>query len=141
MSQMVHRVVGRLWCKVIVYSAINPVSAILRVPNGKLLSKMESVTLMKKLLDEGREVAEACAIDLVYPDLYELLFDACSHSANNLSSMLQDLINERPTEIDAQNGAICTLGEKNGVATPTQHTIVQILKLLEHWQPCMERHN
>ncbi len=140
MSQMVHRILGRLWCKVIVYSAINPVSSILRIPNGKLLSKMESVTLMKKLLDEGKSVAEASAIDLVYPDLYELLFDACEQSSNNLSSMLQDMLNDRPTEIDSQNAAICRWAEKTGIATPTHHTMVQIIKLLERWKPGFESH-
>lgn len=135
MSQMVHRIIGRLWCKVIVYSAINPVSSILRIPNDKLLSKMESIALMKKLIDEGKKVAEASAIDLVYPDLYELLFDACKQSSNNLSSMLQDLLNDRPTEIDAQNGAICRQAEEKGVSTPTQLTMVQLIKLLERWKP------
>ncbi|MCF8057485.1 MAG: 2-dehydropantoate 2-reductase [Desulfocapsa sp.] len=135
MNQMVHRIVGRLWCKVIVYSAINPVSSILKIPNGNLLSQMESVTLMKKLLDEGKMVADACAIDLVYPDLYELLFDACNKSSNNLSSMLQDLLNDRPTEINAQNGALCRFAEEKGVSTPTQQTMVQLIKLLERWKP------
>ena len=50
-TQMVKRIIGRLWCKVITYSALNPVSAILQIPNGLLTSKMESITLMKRLLD------------------------------------------------------------------------------------------
>ncbi len=135
MNQMVHRIIGRLWCKVIVYSAINSVSSILRISNGNLLSKMESVTLMKTLVDEGKRVADASAIDLVYPDLYELLFDACKLSSNNLSSMLQDLLNDRPTEIDAQNGALCRFAEEKGISTPTQCTMVQLIKLLERWKP------
>lgn len=134
-TQMVKRIIGRLWCKVITYSAINPVSAILQVPNGSLTSKMESITLMKRLLDEGRAVANACAIELVYPDLYELLFDACEKSANNLSSMLQDIFNEIPTEIDAQNGAICRYAEEHGVHVPTHTTMLELIRLLECWKP------
>ena len=138
-TQMVKRIIGRLWCKVITYSAINPVTAILQVPNGALTSKMESITLMKRLLDEGREVANSCSIELVYPDLYELLFDACEKSANNLSSMLQDILNEVPTEIDAQNGAICRFAEEHGVKVPTHQTMVQLIKLLECWKPGVEQ--
>ncbi len=138
-TQMVKRIIGRLWCKVITFSAINPVSAILQVPNGSLTSKMESITLMKRLLDEGREVAKSCSIELVYPDLYELLFDACEKSANNLSSMLQDILNEMPTEIDAQNGAICRYAEENGVKVPTHQTMVELIKLLECWKPGVEQ--
>lgn len=138
-TQMVKRILGRLWCKVITYSAINPVSAILQVPNGSLTSKMESITLMKRLLDEGRAVANSCLVELVYPDLYELLFDACEKSANNLSSMLQDILNEQPTEIDAQNGAICRYAEEHGVKVPTHQTMVELIKLLECWKPGVEQ--
>lgn len=138
-TQMARRVIGRLWCKVIIYSAINPLSALLKVPNGCLTTRMESITLMKRLLDEGRRVAEVRGIDLVYTDLYELLFDACQRSSNNLSSMLQDILNERPTEIDAQNGAICRYAEEHGVAVPTHQTIVELIKLLEKWRPGLEQ--
>jgi 2-dehydropantoate 2-reductase len=133
-TQMVKRIVGRLWCKVITYSAINPVSAILQVPNGVLTSKMESITLMKRLLDEGRTVANACSIELVYPDLYVLLCDACQKSASNISSMLQDILNENPTEIDAQNGAICRFADQQGVSVPSHRAMVELIKLLEHWK-------
>ena len=139
-TQVVHRIMGRLWCKVIVFSAINPLSSILKVPNGCLTSKMESVILMKRLLDEGRAVAEACGVDLVYTDLYELLFDACRQSANNLSSMLQDILNERSTEIDAQNGAICRYASQYNIGVPTHQTMVELVKLLEKWRPGMEHY-
>ncbi|MDR3629472.1 MAG: 2-dehydropantoate 2-reductase [Desulfocapsaceae bacterium] len=137
-TRMAHRIMGRLWAKVIVNSAINPLSAILKVPNGCLTSREESIMLMKTLLDEGRRVAEAISIDLVCEDLYQLLLDTCRQSANNLSSMLQDILNDRTTEIDAQNGAICRYAELNGVAVPTHQAIVQLIKLLEKWKPGIE---
>jgi 2-dehydropantoate 2-reductase len=138
-TQMVHRILGRLWCKVIIYSAINPISAILKVPNGFLTSMSESVTLMKNLLDEGKRVADACSIDLVSEDLYQLLHDTCQQSANNLSSMLQDILNERGTEIDAQNGEICRYADIHGIPVPTHNTIVQLIRLLERWKPGIEQ--
>lgn len=138
-TQVVSNIMGRLWCKVIVYSAINPLSSILKVPNGCLTGKMESITLMKRLLDEGKAVADAHGIDLVYTDLYELLFDACQRSANNLSSMLQDILNDRMTEIDAQNGAICRYAAECGVPVPTHQAMVELVKLLEKWRPGMEQ--
>jgi 2-dehydropantoate 2-reductase len=137
-TKMARRIMGRLWCKVIVYSAINPLSAILKVPNGCLTTRIESVTLMKALLEEGRQVAKACSINLVYDDLYQLLFETCQQSSNNLSSMLQDILNDRVTEIEAQNGAICRYAEMHGVPVPTHHTIVQLIKLLEQWKPGIE---
>ena len=136
---MDEQIMGRLWSKVIIYAAINPVSAILQVPNGLLTTTMESITLMKRLLDEGRMVAGAVAVELVYPDLYQELFDACERSASNLSPMLQDILNENPTEIDAQNGEICRFAEKHGLLVPTHKTLVELVKLQEKWKPGIDR--
>lgn len=135
LCSVVHRIVGRLWCKVIVYSAINALSSILRVKNGQLLERLESVTLMQRMIDEGREVARARAIDLVFPNLYDLLFDACRRTGGNLSSMLQDILNERPTEIGAQCGALASFGKAAGVATPTQQTMYELITLIEGKAP------
>lgn len=125
----VHRIVGRLWCKVIVFSAINAVTSILQIKNGKLLDNMESITLLKRLIDEGRTVAESQAVDLVFPDLYQLLFDACRRTEQNLSSMLQDILAGKQTEIDAQCGALVKLGGQAGIPTPTQQTMLELVQL------------
>ena len=132
---MVKKIIDRLWSKVIIYAAINPVSAILQVPNGSLVSRTESITLMKRLLDEGVAVATAQGVELINPDLYDLLFESCEKSASNLSSMLQDILNEVATEIDAQNGAICRYAETHGISVPTHRTMVELIKLLECWKP------
>ena len=127
----VHRLMGRLWCKVIVYSAINALSAVLQVQNGDLLKSVESVTLLKRLVDEGTRVARAHAVDLVFHDLYGLLFDACRRTSGNLSSMLQDILSGQRTEIEAQCGALAWYGSQAGVQTPTQETMMELVRLLE----------
>ncbi len=123
----VHRLMGRLWCKVIVYSAINALSAVLRVTNGELIRSVESITLMKQMVDEGQAVARSHSVDLVFHDLYGLLFDACRKTENNISSMLQDILNGHVTEIDAQCGALVMYGRKAGVPTPTQETMLHLV--------------
>ena len=134
-TEMVPDILSRLWSKVIIYAAVNPISAILQVPNGSLVSRTESITLMKRLLDEGMAVAKAQGVVLGDPDLYEVLFETCEKNANNLSSMLQDILNEASTEIDAQNGAICHYAEEHGISVPTHRTMVELIKLLECWKP------
>lgn len=134
-TEVTREVKEKLWSKVIVYSAINSVSAVLRMRNGMLLQNMESITLMKRLVDEGRAVAEACEVDIL-SDLYELLFDICNRTAANMSSMLQDVVNRKRTEVDALNGMLCTYGTEHRVATPTQQTMVQLVKLVEKWDQC-----
>jgi 2-dehydropantoate 2-reductase len=127
----VHRLMGRLWCKVIVYSAINALSAVLHEKNGQLLDSVESISLMKRLIDEGQQVARAHAVDLVFHDLYGLLFDACKRTEQNISSMLQDILSGQRTEIEAQCGSLVQYGKRAGVETPTQQTMVELIKLLE----------
>ena len=126
----VHNIKGRLWSKVITLSAINAVSAVLQVKNGQLLDSMESITLLKRLIDEGQKVAEAHSIDLVFHDLYQLLFDGCKRSERNLSSMLQDVLEGNRTEIDAQCGALVKLGEQMGIPTPTHLTMLELIHLI-----------
>ena len=126
----VQRIMGRLWSKVIVFSAINAVTAVLQVKNGQLLDSVDSITLLKRLIDEGRRVAESQAIDLVFPDLYQVLFDGCNRSRHNLSSMLQDILEGKRTEVDAQCGALVRLGELAGIATPTHQTMLELIQLI-----------
>ncbi len=130
----VHRIMGRLWCKVIVFSAINAVTSILQIKNGQLLDSMESITLLKRLVDEGRSIAGSQTVDLVFHDLYQLLFDACKRTEQNLSSMLQDVLAGKQTEIDAQCGALVKLGQQAGIPTPTHQTMLELVQLVSKKQ-------
>lgn len=124
-------IVSRTWDRVLVHAAINPVSALLRCPNNKLLDHMHSLSLMKRLVDEARDIAEACGIRLGDVDHYEMLFAACRDRANHLSPMLQDIINGRKTEIEALNGILCRYGRQAGVSIHTHITIYELIKSLE----------
>lgn len=46
-------------------------------------------------------------------------------------SMLQDLKKNKPCEVDAINGVVCTYGKKYGVPTPINDKIVEIIKACE----------
>jgi 2-dehydropantoate 2-reductase len=73
-TEVTEKVVKRLWCKILIFAAISPLSGILQVKNGQLLDKMESITLAKRLIDEGRMVALADGVNLAEYDLYDLFF-------------------------------------------------------------------
>lgn len=132
-TQVSDNIVGHLWSKTLVYAAINPLSAILRLKNGLLVQKMESIALAKRLIDEGRLVAQTCGVQLPELDPYDLLLEVCHNTAENLSPMLQDILNNRPTEVDALNGAINRMGKLRGVPTPLHEGITDLVRLLEKW--------
>ena len=52
-------------------------------------------------------------------------------TGENSSSMLQDVMKGRRTEIDAINGTIVQLGREHGVATPVNETVVALVKGIE----------
>lgn len=56
-------------------------------------------------------------------------------------SMLQDLKNGKPCEIDAINGVVVEFGKKNGVPTPINSRIVEIIKKIEKGELKAEANN
>jgi 2-dehydropantoate 2-reductase len=132
-TEISDNIVGNIWSKTLVYAAINPLTAILRLKNGHLVQKMESIALAKRLIDEGRLVAQAYGIQLPQVDPYDLLLNVCHNTAENLSPMLQDVLSSRPTEVEALNGAIHALGKLRGISTPLHQAITEMIHLLEKW--------
>jgi 2-dehydropantoate 2-reductase len=132
-TEVSNNIVGHMWAKTLVYSAINPLTAILRLKNGYLVKKMESIALAKRLIDEGKLVAQAHGVQLPREDPYDLLLEVCHNTGENLSPMLQDILNNRLTEVEALNGAIHAMGKLRGIATPLHQGITELIHLLEKW--------
>jgi 2-dehydropantoate 2-reductase len=85
-------------------------------------------------VDEGKAVAAALGITLD-SDPDELVDHAAKVAYEHRASMLQDVLAERATEVDALNGGIVRFGEKQGVPTPMNRAIAALIKGLEHsWQ-------
>ena len=107
-----------MWGKLVINAAINPLTALLRVPNGELLQRPAAHLLMRVLAQEAAAVATALGIHLPFEDAVRAAEEVARKTANNHSSMFQDIRRGAPTEIDAICGAITQTGEKLGVATP-----------------------
>lgn len=107
-----------IWGKLVINAAINPLTAMLRVPNGKLLELPSAREMMGKLALETAHVAAAEKIQLPFPDPVGAAEDVARRTAANHSSMLQDVLRGAPTEIDAICGAVVEAGIKHGIDTP-----------------------
>lgn len=122
---------GLAWGKVIINAAINPLTAILRVPNGALAESDDTLDLMGSIVAEAVAVAKACHISLPYPNPFERVKAVAQATATNYSSMLQDVLRSRPTEIDAINGKIVEHGQKAGVPTPINAALTALVRAIE----------
>lgn len=117
-----------IWSKLIINIAINPLTAILKIENGKLLESSYSLDLIKDLVDESISIAKEIGINLEKDETLEKVKNVASNTYSNKSSMLQDILNKRETEIDKINGAVVKVGEKLGISTPINSTIVKLVK-------------
>jgi 2-dehydropantoate 2-reductase len=107
-----------IWGKLVINTAINPLTAILRVPNGKLLELPSARDMMRELSTETAHVAKAENIHLPFEDPVAAAEEVARKTAANRSSMLQDVLRGAPTEIDAICGAVVTLAKKHQIGVP-----------------------
>lgn len=116
-----------VWRKALVNAAVNPVTAAHRVLNGELLGGPRRAEAVR-LLAEALSVAAALGF-AVAPDEAEAELDRVVRAtAQNRSSMLQDLDRGRPTEIEAISGEILRLGTAHGLDLPATRAIVERIR-------------
>lgn len=117
-----------MWGKLVINAAINPLTALLRVPNGELLNHPWARKAMSALARETAQVAEAERVSLPFEDPIQAAEEVARKTAKNLSSMFQDVRRGAPTEIDAICGAVTRHGEKHGIDTPYNRSCWQLVK-------------
>ena len=127
---MVENVRSLVWGKLVISSAINPLTALLRLNNGELLLHPHALTLMKELARETASVAKVMEVELPFLDPEVATEEVAKRTAENQSSMLQDVLRGAPTEIDAINGAVVRLAEERNFHTPVNRTIWSLVKAI-----------
>ncbi len=120
-----------VWSKLLINVGINALTALLGVPNGRLLELPESRELMAGLIAEAQAVAEARGIALTYPDPLAAVQAVAEKTGRNRSSMLQDFDRCRPSEIDVINGAIVREAEAAGIPVPVNRTVTALVRALD----------
>lgn len=121
---------AKLWAKLFVNVGINALTALYNCSNGQLLDSDVKLQQLTQLVHEAEQVAQATHIK-VHDDPLQATLTVCKHTANNISSMLQDVRNHSPTEIDAINGEVSRIGKTLGIPTPENDKIIAKIKKVE----------
>ena len=121
---------GAQWTKLIFNSASNAMGALTRLPHGVACDQKGVRQVMSVLVKEGVAVAEALGIELD-SDPEELLDYGREKAYYHPPSMLQDVMAERLTEVDALNGGIARLGRELGIPCPMNEACAAMIKGLE----------
>ena len=117
-----------IWGKLIVNAAINPLTALLRVPNGFLAHDPIARLWLTRIVQEAAQVAQANSITLPYPDPVIRVLEVAQATTNNQSSMLQDVQRGVPTENETISGAIVRYGFKANCPTPLNSRLYQLIQ-------------
>ncbi len=119
-----------LYKKLFINAIINPITTILRVKNGELIRNQYAYELARAVLKDIESMAEA----LNFKDrekLETLIFKTIERTADNKSSMLQDVEWKRKTEIDDILGYTLHLAKEYGVEVNRLTDIYLVIKALE----------
>ena len=119
-----------LYVKLAVSCCINPLTALLDVPNGAVADQPAAVQLMATVC---AEVCSVCPPHLAArPD--QLLASVQSvgrGTGGNVSSMLQDVRAGRGTEVAYLNGYVARQAAARGMAAPVNGALLQLLMAKE----------
>ncbi|MBK8821587.1 MAG: 2-dehydropantoate 2-reductase [Anaerolineales bacterium] len=126
--QIVDNAQSLIWGKLVINAAINPLTALLQVSNGELLSRPNVRKMMAALARETAEVAAAEHVHLPFSNPVSAVEDVARKTASNHSSMFQDVRRGAPTEIDAICGAVTRRAAAHGISVPYNRACWQLVR-------------
>lgn len=123
-------IVDSLWQKFIVNIGMNQATAVLHCTYGHLQSSEVAHRLMVDLMQEAAAVGAAHGIENTDKMVEKAVSLLTTLSAEDGSSMYQDVMSNRPTEVDSFADTVCAMGMRCGVETPLNYYVGKILKAL-----------
>ncbi|MGD0250340.1 MAG: 2-dehydropantoate 2-reductase [Thermoplasmata archaeon] len=116
-----------VWRKVLINAAINTVTAVRGVPNGRLLeepARGEALALLREALTVARAAGHEFSEEEAVRDFEHV----ARATAENRSSMLQDMDRGRPTEVDSISGALLRIAVAHGLDLPATRAVTEELR-------------
>jgi 2-dehydropantoate 2-reductase len=120
-----------MWSKFLFIAALGGVGALTRSPIGIMRSEPKSRGLLRQALEEIRAVATRREIALPADIVDKTLAYIDTLPVDGTASMQRDIMEGRPSELEAQVGAVVRLGDMSGVAVPVHRMIYESLLPLE----------
>ncbi len=120
-----------MWQKFMLITPWSGLGAVSRAPIGVLLEQAETRELLTQAAEEIYQLALALDIKLPKNSVNKTLSTLEGIPPNSTTSMQRDLVRGRPSELDAQNGAVVRLAKEAGVETPVNRYFLYSLRSLE----------
>jgi len=116
-----------IWVKLWGNLSFNPISALTRATLDVLCTDEGTRAVARNMMIEAQEIAERLGVKFPI-DVDRRIAGGAAVGAHR-TSMLQDLDQGRPMEIDALVASVQELGSITGVSTPTIDTVLGLIRL------------
>jgi 2-dehydropantoate 2-reductase len=116
-----------LWEKFLFIAPFSAVGAATRKPAGAWRHVAETRSLLAAAMHEVVDLARARGVNVAREAVDRTLAFTDKLPEDATASMQRDLLEGRPSELEAQTGAIVRLGRDSGVATPANAFLYAVL--------------
>ena len=120
-----------LWQKLAVNCAINPLTALHQCKNGELLQTAELSEKLRLLCDEIAAISSAAGHTATAQNIHREVEEVITKTARNRSSMLQDVMAKKPTEIQYISGYMVKIAEQLGIPAPINSELLLSIRELQ----------
>lgn len=120
-----------MWNKFLLIAPWGGLGALTRAPIGVARSLPETRALLEHAMEEIYLLAQARKIAMGQESIRQAMAFLDNMPYEGTASMQRDIMAGRPSELDAQNGAVVRLGKEAGTATPVNRMIYASLLPLE----------
>lgn len=115
------------WTKFLFIASFSGMGAVARVPAEELMACQEARAMLEAAMREIETLAQASGVELE-PDIVATTMDFCDNlSPGTTASMMRDIWEGKPAELEAQNGYIARTGARLGVSVPINTYIYHTL--------------
>lgn len=120
-----------IWHKLFTNATLNAITALFETKIKVCRENKDMWTILENVLKEAVLVANNDGCDFDYDVVLKEIYSTTVNLGNGYTSMYQDVVNKRYTEIDKINGAISNLAYQLGIETPYNDFLVTAIHAKE----------
>lgn len=120
-----------MWHKLVWNASVNPVSVLTGKTVDEMLADRESFSLIKNIMEEVRDTALACGINIRKDTVENHLGCVKNYQRGIITSMLQDYQAGKPIELEELVGVVARKAKEKGIKVPNIESVYNsLLKLI-----------
>lgn len=117
-TKLAENIQTEIWSKFLFISTISAIGALTRATVGELMASPQLRKMMRQTADEIVAVAKAKGVYLSETMVEQQFKMIASQPFNTTSSLQRDMMEGKPSELEAQTGTVVKMGLELGIPTP-----------------------